>query len=73
MILKHKDRELLRFDWIQPFGVRNLELDTRESQFLPLAFRESARKGDRRELVWKLENWLMHRTAPRSWHGASTR
>jgi len=64
MILKHRDRELLRFDWIKPFGVRNVELNRRENQFLPLAFRDTAEKGCMRDLIRALENWLMRRTAP---------
>jgi len=64
MILKHKDRALLRFDWVNPFGVKNLELDSREVRFLPLSFRELATAGSSRRLTWAVEDWLLHRTAP---------
>lgn len=64
MILKHRDRELLHFDWIRPFGVKNVELNSREIQYLPLQFRDKARNGSMRDLVWALEDWLLHRSAP---------
>jgi len=68
MILKHKDRELLRFDWVKPFGVRHVELNSREVQWLPLEFREKTEKGATHDLVWALEDWLTHRTAPMNRH-----
>ena len=36
MILKHRDRELLRFEWIDPQGVRVLSVNEAERKFLPL-------------------------------------
>ena len=36
MILKHRDRELLRFDWVEPQGVRVVSVNEAERQFLPL-------------------------------------
>ena len=36
MILKHRDRELLRFKWIEPQGVRVLSVNDAERRFLPL-------------------------------------
>jgi len=68
MILKHRDRELLRFDWVKPFGVKNVELNAREMRWLPLEFRDKAEKGVTRDLVWGLEDWLTHRTAPMNRH-----
>jgi len=64
MILKHRDRELLRFDWVRPFGVCHVELNAREAQYLPLDFRDKAASGVTRDLVRGLEDWLLHRTAP---------
>lgn len=64
MILRHKDRALLRFDWIQPFGVKNVELDRGSIQFLPLDFRETASRGDSKALERALEDWLLRRTPP---------
>ena len=64
MILKHKDRELIHFDWIRPFGVKNVEVNEREVKFLPLEFRDLAERGVSRDFVWAFENWLIHRTAP---------
>ena len=39
MILKHRDRELLRFEWIEPNGVRIVSVNETESRFLPLDFK----------------------------------
>ncbi len=36
MILKHRDRELLRFEWVEPQGVRVVSLNDAERRFLPL-------------------------------------
>jgi len=68
MILKHKDRELLHFDWVKPFGVCHVTLDEKSSQYLPLEFRDKASHGVTRELVWGLEDWLLRRTAPMNRH-----
>lgn len=64
MILKHKDRELLHFDWVKPFGVCHVTLNEKSSQYLPIEFRDKASHGVTRDLVWGLEDWLLHRTAP---------
>ena len=39
MILKHRDRELLRFEWIEPNGVHIVSVNETESRFLPLDFK----------------------------------
>jgi len=65
MILKHRDREVLRFDWAEPFGVKNVELDPAAERFLPLAFREKVRR-DPSALRYELELWLLNRTPPMS-------
>ena len=68
MILKHRDTEVLRFDWAEPFGVKNVELNRSAERFLPLAFRDRVRK-DPDSLGYWLEEWLLHRTPPLSRRG----
>ena len=36
MILKHRDRELLRFEWLEPQGVRVVSVVEENRRFLPL-------------------------------------
>lgn len=64
MILKHRDTEVLRFDWVKPFGVTNVELNKSAERFLPLAFRDRVLGKDERTLAYEFEEWLLHRTAP---------
>jgi len=64
VILKHRDTEVLRFDWTESFGVKNVELNSSAERFLPLAFREKVQGADSRALVWAVEDWLMARRAP---------
>ncbi|MBQ3290168.1 MAG: HTH domain-containing protein [Kiritimatiellae bacterium] len=59
MILKHRDRELLRFDWIEPQGVRVLSVNEAERRFLPLDMKGEATD----EALW---TWLTRRTVPRN-------
>lgn len=59
MILKHRDKELLRFDWIEPQGVRIVSVNEENRHFLPLDF-----KGDVSDS--KLWKWLSHRVVPRN-------
>lgn len=61
MILKHRDRELLRFEWIEPQGVRVLSVNETERRFLPLEMKGEATD----EALWK---WLTHRTVPKHRH-----
>ena len=61
MILKHRDRELLRFEWIDPQGVRVLSVNEAELRFLPLEMRGVSTD----EALWK---WLTHRTVPKHRH-----
>ena len=63
MILRHRDTDVLRFDWVEPFGVKNIELNRSAERFLPLAFRDQVRK-DPGTLRYGLEDWLLHRTPP---------
>jgi hypothetical protein len=61
MILKHRDRELLRFEWIDPQGVRVLSVNEAERRFLPLEMKGESTD----EALWK---WLTHRTVPKHRH-----
>ena len=61
MILKHRDKELLRFEWIDPQGVRVLSVNEAERRFLPLEMKGQATD----EALWK---WLFHRTVPKHRH-----
>jgi len=63
MILKHRDTEVLRFDWETSSGVKNVELNPAAERFLPLAFRDKVRK-DPASLRYELELWLLNRTPP---------
>ena len=59
MILKHRDKELLRFEWIEPQGVRIASVNEENRLFLPLDF-----KGEGSyENLWK---WLSRRVVPRN-------
>ena len=58
MILKHRDRELLRFEWVEPQGVRVLSVNESERKFLPLEMKGVADD----ESLW---SWLRHRTVPK--------
>lgn len=59
MILKHRDKELLRFEWIEPQGVRIVSVDEGNNRYLPLDF-----KGDvSDENLWR---WLSRRVVPRN-------
>jgi hypothetical protein len=64
VILKHRDTEVLRFDWVKPFGVTNVELNRSAERFLPLAYRDRVLGKDVRTLAYETEEWLLHRTAP---------
>lgn len=58
MILKHRDRELLRFDWLNPQGVRVVSVVEENRRFLPLEMK--GRTDD--EALWA---WLKHRAVPK--------
>ena len=59
MILKHRDKELLRFEWIEPQGVRIVSVDERNNRYLPLDFNGEVCDSN----LWK---WLSRRVVPRS-------
>lgn len=58
MILKHRDRELLRFEWTGARGVRVLSVNDAERKFLPIDM--AGKVTD--ESLWK---WISARTVPR--------
>ena len=59
MILKHRDKELLRFEWIKPQGVRIVSVDEGNNRYLPLDFKGEVSD----ENLWK---WLSRRVVPRN-------
>ena len=58
MILKHRDKELLRFEWVEPQGVRVLSVNEAEKKFLPLDMHGEATDAS----LWR---WLKHRIVPK--------
>lgn len=58
MILKHRDTEVLRFDWLEPQGVRIVSVNDAASRFLPLDMHGEATD----EGLWR---WLKHRVVPK--------
>lgn len=59
MILKHRDQEVLRFEWQAPIGVRLVSVSPRAKRFLPLEMKGVVSD----ESLW---SWLRHRTVPRN-------
>lgn len=66
MVLRHRDRELIRFEWIEPEGIRVLWADWKADFLFPLEF--GGLNGDGRILERRLESWLKNRTAPMGRH-----
>jgi len=64
MILKHRDKELLRFDWIGDVRVRIDSVNDAERRFLPLDFGDERLVGSADALRYPLEDWLVSRSAP---------
>ena len=64
MILKHRDKELLRFEWTGDTRVRILSINDAERRFLPLEFGDLRLHGDAEDLRHALEDWLVSRSAP---------
>ena len=58
MILRHRDRELLRFEWVDPQGVRVVSVNEAERKFLPLEMHGVAND----ETLW---TWLTRRIVPK--------
>ncbi len=61
MVLRHRDRELLRFEWVEPQGVRVVSVNEAERRFLPLEMHGVAND----EALW---TWLTRRTVPKHRH-----
>ena len=59
MVLRHRDRELLRFEWVEPQGVRVVSVNEAERRFLPIEMHGVAND----ETLW---TWLTRRTVPRN-------
>ena len=59
MVLRHRDRELLRFEWVEPQGVRVVSVNEAERRFLPLEMHGVAND----ETLW---TWLTRRAVPRN-------
>ena len=59
MVLRHRDRELLRFEWVEPQGVRVVSVNEAERRFLPLEMHGVAND----ETLW---TWLTRRVVPRN-------
>ena len=68
MILRHKNRELLRYEWTETGGARLLSVENSARKFLPLEFGTAALAGNERLLEQALGDWLNHRTAPMGRH-----
>ena len=64
MILKHRDKELLRFDWIGDVRVRIVSVNDAERRFLPLEFGKERLDCSEDALRYPLEDWLVSRSAP---------
>lgn len=64
MILRHRDKELLRFDWVGDARVRIDSVNGDERRFLPLEFGEARLDGGDDALRYPLEDWLLSRSAP---------
>ena len=61
MTLKHRDRELLRFEWVEPQGVRVVSVNDAERKFLPLEMKGVASDAT----LW---TWLTRRIVPKHRH-----
>lgn len=59
MILKHRDKNILRFEWLEPYGVHVLEVFEENLKFLPLEMKGAATD----DALWM---WLTKRTVPRN-------
>ena len=59
MVLRHRDRELLRFEWVEPQGVRVVSVNEAERRFLPLEMHGVANDAT----LW---TWLTRRMVPRN-------
>jgi len=58
MVLRHRDAEVLRFEWLEPDGVRVTPMNEKALRFLPLEMRGEATD----ERLWAV---LRHRIVPK--------
>ena len=56
MILKHRDRELLRFEWIGPQGVHVVSVNESERKLLPLEMTGAADDDALQDLLDRLRH-----------------
>lgn len=68
MIFRHKNRELLRYEWTAMGGIRLLSVAESARRWLPLEFGEASAPGNEQALADRLASWLNHRTAPMGRH-----
>ena len=61
MVLRHRDRELLRFEWVKPQGVRVVSVNEAERRFLPLEMHGVVND----DTLW---TWLTRRVVPKHRH-----
>ena len=66
MILKHRDLELLRFEWTESGRIRILSIEESNRKFLPIEFGGAVGEGGL--LEERLLQWLNRRTAPMGRH-----
>ena len=59
MVLRHRDCEVLRFEWREPFGVRIISVSPAAKRFLPLEMKGLVTE----DALW---TWLRHRAIPRN-------
>lgn len=64
MVLKHRDTELLRFDWVDDFRVRIVYVNAAARKLLPIEFGEERLACADDALRHPLEDWLFSRSAP---------
>ena len=64
MILRHRDKELLRFEWVGDVRVRVVSVNEAERKFLPLEFGDERLGCETDALRHPLEDWLASRSAP---------
>ena len=64
MVLKHRDKELLRFDWVGDVRVRIVSVNDAERRFLPLEFGAERLICADDALRHPLEDWLFSRSSP---------
>ena len=64
MVLRHRDKELLRFDWVGDARVRIVAVNDAERRFLPIDFGKERFDCADDALRHPLEDWLVSRSSP---------